>query len=81
MKQTRTSKNKLYSVHEPHVECIAKGKSHKCYEFGNKVGFTGTSREGFILSTIPFHGNPYDGHTLQKTLNQADANTNYRGSI
>lgn len=72
--QTRTSKNKLYSIHEPHVECICKGKAHKRYEFGNKVGFAGTSREGFILSAVSFHGNPYDGHTLQETLRQAESN-------
>ena len=30
---------KLYSVHAPEVECIAKGKVHKKYEFGVKVGW------------------------------------------
>lgn len=29
--QERKSKNKLYSIHEPSVECIAKGKAHKHY--------------------------------------------------
>jgi len=28
-KQQRHDKNKIYSVHEPHVECISKGKAHK----------------------------------------------------
>lgn len=81
MSQTRTSKNKLYSVHEPHVECICKGKAHKRYEFGNKVGFTGTSREGFILSAVSFHGNPYDGHTLQETLRKAENNVRSIGNL
>lgn len=72
--QTRKSKNKLYSVHEPHVECICKGKAHKRYEFGCKVGFTSTSKEGLILSATAFHGNPYDGHTLEKTLRLAEEN-------
>ena len=35
--QTRTSKNKVYSVHAPEVECLAKGKAHKRYEFGCKA--------------------------------------------
>ncbi|MDL2268839.1 IS5 family transposase, partial [Desulfosarcina sp. OttesenSCG-928-G17] len=35
--QQRKDKNKVYSVHEPHVACIAKGKAHKKYEFGSKV--------------------------------------------
>ena len=37
LSQKRTDKNKLYSVHAPEVECIAKGKVHKRYEFGCKV--------------------------------------------
>src|ERR1039457_4098728 len=35
--QQRHDKNKVYSVHEPDVQCIAKGKAGKPYEFGNKV--------------------------------------------
>ncbi len=81
MSQTRTSKHKLYSVHEPHVECICKGKAHKRYEFGNKVRFAGTSKEGFILSAVAFHGNPYDGHTLQETLRQTESNTRSIGEL
>ncbi len=81
MAQTRTSKNKLYSVHEPHVECISKGKAHKRYEFGCKVGFASTSKEGFIISAAAFHGNPYDGHTLQKTLSIAEKVTSFIGNL
>ena len=81
MAQTKTSKNKLYSVHEPHVECISKGKVHKRYEFGCKVGFASTSKEGFIISATAFHGNPYDGHTLQKTLSIAERITGFVGSL
>ncbi|KQC08030.1 MAG: transposase [Smithella sp. SDB] len=81
LSQTRRSKNKLYSVHEPHVECISKGKAHKRYEFGCKVGFANTSKEGFILSASAFHGNPYDGHTLDKTLKIAEKNIERIGKI
>ena len=35
--QEKKDKNKIYSVHEPAVECISKGKAHKRYEFGCKV--------------------------------------------
>ena len=31
--QKKQDKNKIYSLHEPSVACIAKGKSHKPYEF------------------------------------------------
>lgn len=81
LSQRRKSKNKLYSVHEPHVECISKGKARKRYEFGCKVGFANTSREGFILSALALHGNPYDGHTLAKTLNLAEKNVVSIGKI
>jgi len=34
--QQRNSKNKLYALHAPEVECIGKGKAKKPYEFGVK---------------------------------------------
>jgi len=70
--QKRHDKNKLYSIHSPEVECIAKGKAHKHYEFGCKVSLVATSREGFILGAQALHGNPYDGHTLKGALQQAE---------
>jgi IS5 family transposase len=68
--QQRHDTNKLYSLHEPHVACISKGKAHKKYEFGNKVSLCVTNREGFILGAQGLEGNPYDGHTLKGTLDQ-----------
>lgn len=35
--QKHDSKNKLYALHGPEVECIAKGKARTPYEFGVKV--------------------------------------------
>ncbi len=71
LNQNRNSKNKLYSLHEPDVECIAKGKAHKKYEFGCKVGIVTTSRNCYILSSLAFHGAPYDGHTLNQNISHA----------
>jgi IS5 family transposase len=65
-------KNKLYSFHAPETECIAKGKVHKKYEFGVKVGVTVTHRSNFVLGARSFPGNPYDGHTLYSCLEQAE---------
>jgi len=73
--QTRTSKNKVYSIHEPHVECIAKGKTHKKYEFGCKASFAATHKEGLVLGAIALHGNPYDGHSLEEALADAENNS------
>ena len=79
--RSKNSKNKLYSLHCPEVECISKGKSHKRYEFGNKVGFVGTLHKNFILSCKSFHGNPYDGHTLEENLREAKTLLGDKGTI
>lgn len=68
--QKTKDKNKIYSIHEPHVECIGKGKVHKRYEFGCKVSYVTSSKANWILGAETFHGNPYDGHTLNKALEQ-----------
>ena len=71
--QERGDKRKVYSVHEPHVECISKGKAHKKWEFGCKVSVVVSSRGGWITGAQAFHGTPYDGHTLQGSLDRAAA--------
>jgi len=43
--QKRKDTNKVYSVHAPEVECIAKGKAHKKYEFGCKVSMVSSSKD------------------------------------
>lgn len=68
--QKRDSKDKLYSLHAPDVNCISKGKAHKRYEFGSKVGLVSSAKEAFIVGAIAFEGNPYDGHTLKDSLTQ-----------
>ena len=68
--QQRKDTNKLYSLHEPYVACISKGKAHKKYELGNKVSLCVTNKEGFILGVQGLEGHPYDGHTLKGALDQ-----------
>ena len=70
--QQRHDKNKIYSVHEPEVQCIAKGKAGKQYEFGNKVSVAVSRRGGWFVGAKSFTGNPYDGHTLAEKLKQVD---------
>jgi IS5 family transposase len=69
--QQPKDKDKLYALHAPEVVCIAKGKARTPYEFGAKVGIAVTNREGLVLAARAFTGNPYDGHTLVATLDQA----------
>ena len=64
------SKNKLYALHAPEVECLSKGKACKPYEFGVKVGMAVTHKGGLMVGARSFPGNPYDGHTLSEQLEQ-----------
>ena len=76
--QQKASKNKIYSIHEPGVSCIAKGKDAKKFEFGNKSGFVLTKTTKIVVGAIAFENNPYDGHTLEEHLNQTEYLTESR---
>ena len=56
--QQRHDHDKLYSLHAPEVECIAKGKVHKKYEFGVKVSLAVTQRDNFIVGALALPGTP-----------------------
>lgn len=66
--QDRDDSNKIYSLHEPEVLCISKGKDHKQYEFGNKSSFAYTRESGIIVGAMAVEGNAYGGHTLKPQL-------------
>jgi IS5 family transposase len=70
--QKRGDKDKVYSVHEPEVACIAKGKAGRKYEFGQKVSIAATSKGGWLLGALCVPGNPYDGHTLEAQIEQVE---------
>lgn len=75
--QQKHDSPKLYSLHAPEVECIAKGKVHKPYEFGCKVVFVTTNRTNWIVAADAVHGNPYDGATLTPAIDQVRRLTGY----
>lgn len=75
--QKRTDKNKIYSLHEPEVFCIAKGKEHKKYEFGNKVAFAQTITDGIIVGAQNAF-NEYDGNCLAPLIDQVETITGKR---
>ena len=90
LRQQKHDQKKLYSVHEPQVQCIAKGKAHKKYEFGDKVSVATTARHNWVVGALDFPDNPYDAHTLPEalqqvarvtgvTLQQAACDQGYRG--
>ena len=78
LSQTKDSKNKIYSIDTPEVECISKGKAHKRYEFGCKVSMVTTSKNNWVVSIQAHHGNPYDGHTLKSSIEQAEEITSWK---
>jgi IS5 family transposase len=71
-RQQRGDRGYLYSWHAPEVECISKGKARARYEFGCKVSIATNLHPAkgghFILQARALHGNPYDGHTLKRAL-------------
>jgi IS5 family transposase len=75
--QKRTDKNKIYSLYKPFTCCIAKGKAHKQYEFGNKVGLLLNPRSLVILGIKCFEGNPHDSLTIEPLLDQMEQNLDY----
>lgn len=70
--QERAGSNKIYSIHQPHVKCIAKGKEAKKYEFGNKSSFVKTKTSGIIVGALAFTDNIFDGDTLSPQLKQVE---------
>jgi len=70
--QRPKDKNKLYALHAPEVECIAKGKARTPYEFGVKIGLAVTAREGLVIGCRSLPGNPYDGHPVSTVIEQAE---------
>jgi transposase, IS5 family len=68
--QNRTDTNKIYSLHEPHTQCISKGKEHKKSEFGLKVSIITTKNTGVIIGAVNIEKNVHDSKTLQPAIEQ-----------
>jgi len=79
--QKKNSSNKIYSIHQPHVKCIAKGKEAKKFEFGNKSSIVKTLKSGIIVGAMAFIENIYDGDTLQPQLEQTERITQHKPKV
>jgi len=88
--QEKTTSKKIYSLHEPEVCCIGKGKERIRYEFGQKAAVVTTNNRNWIVNAEDISDNAYDGHTLQKSLSgsekitkvivsEADVDKGFRG--
>jgi IS5 family transposase len=72
LSQMKKDHDKIYSLHEPEVGCIAKGKEAKQYEFGNKSSIARTIKSRIIVGAMAFKDNPYDADTLDPQLRQIE---------
>ena len=72
--QKRNDKNKIYSLHERDVSCVAKGKARQKYEYGSKCGIAQCAKSGVIVGATVHEGNPHDSKTLGATLESANSN-------
>ena len=61
---------RIHSLHEPGVVCIAKGKAHKPYEFGCKVSIAVDPVSGLIVAAHRVAGREHDRATVSETLAQ-----------
>jgi len=68
LKQHPKDKNKIYSLHEPQVYCVAKGKDHKQYEYGSKASIACTAKHNIIVGVASHERNLHDSHTLPEIL-------------
>ncbi len=68
LKQKTKDKNKIYSLHEPNVHCMAKGKDHKQYEYGNKVSIASTAKGNIVVGVMSHEKNYHDSHASPDVL-------------
>ena len=72
LSQKKTDKNKIYSLHEPQVYCMAKGKDHKAYEYGSKATIVSTAKRGIIVAAVSHETNQHDSHCLEEVLTETN---------
>jgi len=69
--QKPKDKNKIYSLHEPDIYCIGKGKDHKPYEYGRKASIVSTVKSQVIVGVESHDTHEHDSNTLKAALQRA----------
>ena len=72
--QSKNTKNKIYSLHEPHAYAVGKGKDHKKWEYGTKASLVTTKKSGIIIGVASHSKNEHDSKTLKVALASALSN-------
>jgi transposase, IS5 family len=73
VRQQRGDKRKVYSLPEPAVSCIAKGKAHKQDALGSKVSVASWSGGPVVVGITSFVGHPHDGKNLSDCFRSSSA--------
>ena len=60
---------RIYSIHEPQVVCITKGKAGKKHEYGSKASIAITKQSGVIVGAVNYVDNKHDSDTVADTVN------------
>ena len=76
LQQQPKDKNKIYSLHEPDVYCVGKGKDHKPYEYGRKASVVSTLKSQVIVGVESHDEHVHDSKTLKSALASARVNRN-----
>ncbi|MEI2657359.1 MAG: transposase [Nitrosomonas sp.] len=72
LRQQQNDKNKIYSLHEPQVYCVGKGKDHKQYEYGSKASIASTAKGNLIVGVVSHEQNLHNSHTLPEILRHVE---------
>lgn len=73
LNQQPNGHDKIYSLHRPDAYCIAKGKDHKPYEYGNKVSIAATAKSNIIVGVASHERNLHDSKALPDILSHLEA--------
>jgi len=71
--QSRSTPNKIYSLHEPHAYAVGKGKDHKAWEYGTKASIVTTKKSAIIIGVASHDKNEHDSKTLEAALTSASS--------
>ena len=72
LSQQPKDSHKIYSLHEPDVYCVGKGKAHKAYEYGKKASVVSTLENQVIVGAVSHDEHTHDSKTLKPALDHAN---------
>jgi IS5 family transposase len=70
--QEKFDKNKIYSIYEPQIYCIKKGKSNIKYEYGTKIVIIVDKKTGLVLEINNLDENIHDSKTIKPALDKLE---------